>query len=97
MFKPLNDRILVRKIESPERTESGLYIPKTVEDSNPCFQAEVLAVGSGKTLKDGSSIPVGVNVGDIVVIGKYLGQTLKWDGADCLVVRFDDILGVIEG
>ena len=87
-LKPLNDRVLVKRLESEERTASGLYIPHTAQD-------EVVAVGPGKHADDGKLVPMAVKVGDMVLFNKYAGTEVKIDGAEHLVMREDDILAII--
>ena len=89
-LKPLNDRVLVKRLESEERTASGLYIPDTAKEKPS--KGEVVAVGPGKHADDGKLVPMAVKVGDMV---KYAGTEVKIDGAEHLVMREDDILAII--
>ena len=89
-LKPLNDRVLVKRLESEERTASGLYIPDTAKE-----KGEVVAVGPGKHADDGKLVPMAVKVGDMVLFNKYAGTEVKIDGAEHLVMREDDILAII--
>ena len=85
-LKPLNDRVLVKRLESEERTASGLYIPDTAKEKPS--KGEVVAV-------DGKLVPMAVKVGDMVLFNKYAGTEVKIDGAEHLVMREDDILAII--
>ena len=88
-LKPLNDRVLVKRLESEERTASGLYIPDTAKEKPS--KGEVVAVGPD----DGKLVPMAVKVGDMVLFNKYAGTEVKIDGAEHLVMREDDILAII--
>ena len=92
-LKPLNDRVLVKRLESEERTASGLYIPNTAKEKPS--KGEVVAVGPGKHADDGKLVPMTVKVGDMVLFNKYAGTEVKIDGAEHLVMREDDILAII--
>ena len=92
-LKPLNDRVLVKRLESEERTASGLYIPDTAKEKPS--KGEVVAVGPGKHADDGTLVPMAVKVGDMVLFNKYAGTEVKIDGAEHLVMREDDILAII--
>lgn len=92
-FKPLNDRVLVKRLESEEKTAGGLYIPDTAQEKPS--KGEVVAVGPGKTAEDGKKVAMAVKAGDLVLFNKYAGTEIKLDGVDHLVMREDDILGVI--
>ena len=92
-LKPLNDRVLVKRLESEERTASGLYIPDTAKEKPS--KGEVVAVGPGKHADDGKLVPMAVKVGDMVLFSKYAGTEVKIDGAEHLVMREDDILAII--
>ena len=92
-LKPLNDRVLVKRLESEERTASGLYIPDTAKEKPS--KGEVVAVGPGKHADDGKRVPMAVKVGDMVLFNKYAGTEVKIDGAEHLVMREDDILAII--
>ena len=92
-LKPLNDRVLVKRLESEERTASGLYIPDTAKEKPS--KGEVVAVGPGKHADDGQLVPMAVKVGDMVLFNKYAGTEVKIDGAEHLVMREDDILAII--
>ncbi len=93
-FRPLQDRILVKRVESEERTAGGLIIPDTAKEKPQ--QGEVMAVGNGKRLEDGKVQPLDVKVGDRILFGKYSGSEIKIDGAEHLILREDEILGILE-
>ncbi len=92
-LKPLNDRVLVKRLESEEKTAGGLFIPDTAKEKPS--KGEVVAVGPGKTADDGKHIAMQVKVGDAVLFNKYAGTEIKLDGVEHLVMREDDILAVI--
>ena len=92
-LKPLNDRVLVKRLESEERTAGGLYIPDTAKEKPS--KGEVVAVGPGKHADDGKLVPMTVKVGDLVLFNKYAGTEVKLDGVEHLVMREDDILAII--
>jgi len=92
--KPLQDRIIVERIEDEAKTAGGLIIPDTAKEKPQ--QGKVVAVGSGKKTRDGKPVPLDVKVGDRVLFGKYAGTEIKIDGKDFMVMKEDDILGVIE-
>jgi chaperonin GroES len=93
-IRPLHDRIIVKRLEEERKTASGIVIPDTAAEKPD--QGEVKAVGKGKKTDDGKVIPLDVKVGDRVLFGKYSGQTVKVDGDELLVMREEDIMGVIE-
>ncbi len=93
-LKPLNDRVLVKRLESEERTAGGLYIPDTAKEKPS--KGEVVAVGAGKRAEDGKLVPMTVKVGDMVLFNKYAGTEVKLDGVEHLVMREDDILAIID-
>lgn len=93
-IRPLFDRILVKRVEEVTRTAGGLYLPDTAAEKP--LQGEVLAVGEGRIGKDGDITPLQVAVGDRVVYSKYAGTEIKIEGEERLILREDDILGVIE-
>lgn len=93
-LKPLNDRVLVKRLESEERTAGGLYIPDTAKEKPS--RGEVISAGPGKRTEDGKLIPMTVKAGDIVLFNKYAGTEVKLDGVEHLVMREDDILAIIE-
>ena len=92
-LKPLNDRVLVKRLESEEKTAGGLYIPDTAKEKPS--KGEVVAVGPGKTTEDGKQVAMTVKAGDMVLFNKYAGTEIKLDGVDHLVMREDDILAII--
>lgn len=92
-LKPLNDRVLVKRLESEEKTSGGLYIPDTAKEKPS--KGEIVAVGPGKTADDGKVIAMQVKAGDMVLFNKYAGTEVKLDGVDHLVMREDDILAII--
>lgn len=94
-LKPLNDRVLVKRLESEEKTAGGLYIPDTAKEKPS--RGEVVAVGPGKHTDDGKLIPMSVKAGDTVLFNKYAGTEVKLDGVEHLVMREDDILAIITG
>lgn len=93
-IRPLHDRVIVKRVEPETRTASGLYIPDAAGEKPD--QGEVLAVGPGKRDDSGKVIAMDVKVGDRVLFGKYSGQTVKVDGEEYLVMREEDIMGVLE-
>ena len=93
-LKPLNDRVLVKRLESEERTASGQYIPDTAKEKPS--KGEVVAVGPGKHADDGKLVPMAVKVGDMVLFNKYAGTEVKLDDKEYIVVRQNDILAVVE-
>jgi len=93
-IRPLHDRVIVKRIEDERKTASGIVIPDTAAEKPD--QGEVIAVGTGKILDDGKVRPVALKAGDRVLFGKYSGQTVKVDGQELLVMREEDVMGVIE-
>ena len=93
-IRPLYDRIVVRRIEQSEERQGGLFIPDSAKEKPQ--EGEVVAVGKGKRLEDGSVAPVDVQAGDRILFGKYSGSEIKVDGEELLIMREDDVLGVIE-
>jgi chaperonin GroES len=93
-IRPLHDRIIVKRLEEERKTASGIVIPDTAAEKPD--QGEVIAVGKGKVLEDGSVRNLQVKVGDKVLFGKYSGQTVKVEGEELLVMREEDVMGVIE-
>lgn len=93
-LRPLQDRIIVKRLEEENMTAGGLYIPDTAKEKPQ--KGEIVAVGKGKVTEDGKVLPVDLKVGDQVLFGKYAGTEIKIDGVDYLIMREDDILGVIE-
>ncbi|ABB30278.1 co-chaperone GroES [Geobacter hydrogenophilus] len=93
-LRPLQDRILVKRIEEEQVTAGGIFIPDTAKEKPQ--RGEIVAVGNGKKTEDGKVIPIDLKVGDKVLFGKYAGTDIKVEGEDFLIMREDDILGVIE-
>lgn len=93
-LKPLNDRVLVKRLESEEKTAGGLYIPDTAKEKPS--KGLVVEVGPGKTADNGSRVEMTVKKGDEVLFNKYAGTEIKLDGVDHLVMREDDILAIID-
>jgi chaperonin GroES len=93
-IRPLHDRIVVKRKAEEEKTAGGLYIPESAKERP--VEAEVIAVGNGKLLEDGSLRPLGVKAGDRILFGKYAGNEIKLDDVEYLIMREDDILAVIE-
>lgn len=93
-IRPLHDRVIVKRLEEERKTASGIVIPDSATEKPD--QGEILAVGKGKVADDGSVRALEVKVGDRVLFGKYSGQAVKVEGEELLVMREDDIMGVIE-
>ncbi len=93
-LRPLQDRILVKRIEEEAKTAGGIYIPDTAKEKPQMGQ--IVSVGNGKKTEDGKVIPVDVKAGDRVLFGKYSGTEVKVEGEEYLIMREDDLLGVIE-
>ncbi len=95
-FRPLQDRVLIKRLEDGlEKTKGGLYIPDTAKEKPQ--QGKVIAVGKGRVSDDGKVTPLDVKSGDKVLFGKYSGSEIKVDGEELLIMREEDILGVVEG
>ena len=92
--RPLHDRVIVKRLEEERKTASGIVIPDTAAEKPD--QGEVVAVGNGKVLDDGKLRALDLKVGDRVLFGKYSGQAVKVEGEELLVMREEDIMGVIE-
>lgn len=90
---PLNDRVLVKRLEGEEKTAGGLFIPDTAKEKPS--KGEVIAVGPGKVAENGKPVAMTVKAGDMVLFNKYAGTEIKLDGVDHLVMREDDILAII--
>jgi chaperonin GroES len=93
-IRPLYDRIVVKRIEQSEELQSGLFIPDSAKEKPQ--EGEVMAVGKGKLLEDGKLVPLDVQAGNRILFGKYSGSEIKVDGEEFLIMREDDVLGVIE-
>ena len=94
-IRPLHDRVIVKRLEEERKTASGIVIPDTAAEKPD--QGEIMAIGNGKVLEDGSVRKLEVKVGDKVLFGKYAGQSVKVSGEELLVMREEDIMGVVEG
>ena len=94
-IRPLQDRLIVKRVEEEEKTKGGIIIPDTAKEKP--IEGKVIAVGNGKVLEDGKVRPLDVKAGDRILFGKYAGTEIKIDGEEHLIMREDDILGVIEG
>jgi chaperonin GroES len=94
-IRPLHDRVIVKRIEEEKKSAGGIVIPDTAAEK--ADQGEIVAVGNGKKDDNGKLIPIDVKVGDRVLFGKYSGQTVKVKGDELLVMREEDIMGVVEG
>ncbi len=93
-FRPLHDRILVRRLEEEEKTAGGIIIPDTAKEKPS--EGEIVAVGSGIRAEDGTITPLDVKAGDTVLFGKYGGTDVSVDGEDLIILRESDVLGIIE-
>ena len=93
-IRPLHDRVVVKRVEEEEKTEAGLYIPDTAKEKP--IQGEVTAVGDGKILDNGEKRPMSIKVGDRVVFAKYAGTEIDLGGETVLIMREDDVMGVVE-
>ncbi|MFP4452407.1 MAG: co-chaperone GroES [Desulfobacterales bacterium] len=93
-IKPLNDRILVKRLEEESKTKGGIIIPDSAKEKPA--QGEVMAVGDGKLNDDGKRVPLQVKAGDRVLFAKYAGTEVKIEDEEHLVMREDDVLGIIE-
>ena len=94
-IRPLQDRIVVKRLEADNKTKGGLIIPDTAKEKP--IEGKVVAVGNGKVLKDGKVRPLEVKVGDTVLFGKYTGTEVKLDGEEHVLIREDDVLAVTSG
>ncbi|HSN83000.1 MAG: molecular chaperone GroES [Myxococcales bacterium SG8_38] len=93
-IRPLHDRVLVKRVKEEEKTKGGIIIPDTAKEKP--IEAKVVAVGTGRLLDNGEVKPLAVKKGDLVLFGKYGGTEVKIDGEEHLILREDDILGIIE-
>ena len=93
-LRPLQDRIIVKRLEEETMTAGGIFIPETAKEKPQ--KGEVIAVGNGKKTEEGKILPVDVKKGDKVLFGKYAGTEIKIDGQEYLIMREDDILGIME-
>ncbi len=94
-IRPLQDRIIVERVEEETTTAGGIIIPDTVSKEKP-QEGKVVAAGKGKVTPEGTVLPLDVKEGDLVLFGKYAGSEIKVDGKEYLIMREDDILGVVE-
>ena len=92
--RPLQDRLLVRRVEEQEKTKGGIIIPDSAKERP--LEGEVIAVGNGKRLDDGKLVALDVKKGDRILFGKYAGTEIKVDGVEHLILREDEVLGVLE-
>jgi chaperonin GroES len=92
--RPLRDRVMVRRLEEKEQKVGGIIVPDTAKEKPQ--QAEVMAVGSGKVMDDGTKVPLSVKAGDKVLVGKWSGTDVKIDGEDYLILKEDEILGILQ-
>jgi len=93
-IRPLHDRLIVKRLAEEERTKGGIIIPDNAKEKPQ--EGEVVAVGSGKILEDGKKVPLEVKKGDRILFGKYPGTEIKVEGVEYLMMREDDVLGVLE-
>lgn len=93
-IKPLQDRIIVKRLEEEEKTKGGIIIPDAAKEKPQ--EGKVIAVGDGKILDNGQKIALTVKVGDKILFGKYSGTEIKIDGEEHLILREDDVLGIVE-
>ena len=94
-IRPLQDRVIVKRLEEEEKTKGGIIIPDTAKEKPQ--EGKVIAVGKGKVTEDGKVIPLDVKAGDRILFGKYSGTEIKIEGEEHLIMREGDILGIIEG
>ena len=94
-FRPLHDRVVVRRVESEEKTAGGIIIPDTAKEKPQ--EGEVVAVGPGARDESGKLVPLDVKAGDRILFGKWSGTEVKLDGEDLLIMKESDIMGIIEG
>src|SRR5471032_200833 len=93
--RPLHDRLIIQRIEEGEQKVGGIIIPDSAKEKPQ--QGKVIAAGNGKSNDDGKVMPLDVKTGDTILFGKYSGQEIKLDGQDFIIMREDEVLGVIEG
>ena len=93
-FRPLHDRVVVRRVESEEKTKGGIIIPDTAKEKPQ--EGEIIAVGPGGRDESGKLIPIDLKVGDRVLFGKWSGTEVKLDGVDLLIMKESDVMGVLE-
>lgn len=93
-IRPLHDRIIVKRLESEEKTKGGIIIPDSAKEKPQ--EGEILAIGNGKILEDGKVLPLDVKVGDKILFSKYSGTDIKIDGEEYLILKEDDVQAVVE-
>ena len=93
-FRPLHDRILVKRIEEEQQTRGGIVIPDSAKEKP--VEGEIISIGTGKVDEKGKVLPLDVKAGDRILFGKYSGTEIKIDGQDYLIMREDDVLGIME-
>jgi len=93
-IRPLHDRVVIKRLEAEEKTASGIVLPGAAAEKPD--MGEVIAIGNGKILEDGSLRALELKVGDKVIFGKYSGQTVKIDGEELMVMKEDDVMGVVS-
>jgi len=93
-IRPLYDRVVVKRVEDKETMQGGLYIPDSAKEKPQ--EGEVAAIGKGKRLEDGKLVPLDVQVGDRILFGKYSGSDIKIDGQEYMIMREDEILGILD-
>ena len=93
-IRPLYDRVVVKRVEEKEAMQGGLYIPDSAKEKPQ--EGEIAAIGHGKRLDDGKVIPLEVKVGDRILFGKYSGSDIKIDGTEYMIMREDEILGILD-
>ena len=94
-FRPLHDRVVVRRVESEEKTKGGIIIPDTAKEKPQ--EGEIIAVGSGARDEAGKLVPLDVKVGDRILFGKWSGTEVKLNGEELLIMKESDVMGIIEG
>jgi chaperonin GroES len=94
-IRPLQDRVIVQRMEEEEKTKGGIIIPDTAKEKPQ--EGKVIAVGKGKVTEEGKVLPLSVKAGDKILFGKYSGTEVKLNGNEYLIMREDDLLGVVEG
>ena len=94
-IRPLQDRVLIKRVAEEEKTKGGIIIPDTAKEKP--MQGKVIAAGNGKAKDDGKRVPLDVKAGDHILFGKYSGQEIKLNGEEYLIMREDEVLAVVEG
>jgi chaperonin GroES len=93
-IRPLYDRIVVKRVEEKEQMQGGLYIPDSAKEKPQ--EGEVVAIGKGKRMEDGKLVPLDVQVGDRILFGKYSGSDIKLDNEEYMIMREDEVLGILD-